>query len=334
MTVLTRPKPCSGAKNAEAQRGFTMPDLVVVLSTMGVLFGPVLAVFDDSMEATHDEFTQISLDAARTALITFSAANNGCLPFTADWEGGLPDTDQNGASGYTDTGVGKANARAGDLPWADLGLGKHFVDGGGLRIQYYVASPYTDADNDPSNGYSCAAGARGVEWNPRVTYDGTVDPQYLYYTPPGGDRGLYKITGVLPAGTPPASGDNVADPLPIALLELRRGPDVKANGSQNDVLSAQNAFVLLATGKNINPNASINLPYMRDEDHASNSGGAPWNLNQNDVDDERFSATRSVHASDQGKDGDDTLLVVSFLNFKAALEGYGIHMEPICETAC
>ncbi len=335
MAVLTRPKPFPGGKNAEAQRGFTMPDLIVVMSTMGVLFGSVLAVFNESMEATHEEFTQISLDTVRTALFKFAAENNGCLPFAADFEGALPDTDEEGFAGYTDIGVGKANTRAGDAPWADLGLEQSFLrDSDGLRIQYYVASPYTDSDNDPSNGYSCAAGARGEDWDPRVTYDGTVDPQYFYYTPSGGDHGLFRVTGVLPAGTPPDSADDVGAALPAALLELRRGPDIKTNGPQKDVLSAQNPFVLLATGKNITANSSIDFPNMRDHDHRANSAGSPWNLNQNNVDDMRFSATRSLHASDQGMDGDDTLLVVSFLNFKAALGGYGIHMEPVCETGC
>ena len=123
---------------------------------------------------------------------------------------------------------------------------------------------------------------------------------------------------------------NVGVSLPDNLLELRRGPDVKANGTEGDVLSAQNVFVLIATGDNINPNNSINLPYMRDANHrASGNGNAPWNLNQNVVDDVRFSSIREYDVDDESSNGDDTLLVVSFLSFKSDLRSFGVQLKPI-----
>ena len=342
MTVLTRTKPCSGAKNAEAQRGFTMPDLVVVLSTMGVLFGPILAAFDNSMETTHDEFTQISLDTARTALIKFAAANNGCLPFAADFEGGVPDTNDSGefTPGLADTGVGTRGKHGGDVPWADLGLGKHFVDGVGLRIQYYVASQYTDDDEVANNELTCKAGVRGVEWNPSVTYNGSnPQPIYVYYTRSGSDRRLYKITGTLPAGTPPDTvvGDITEDltvPLPASLLEVRRGPDVTSVGSNSDVVSTQNVFVLNAPGENRNVKAN-DRSHIRDANHVNPTEfNEEWNIDLDVVDNVIFAAVHNTDPTDQGNDGDDTLMVVSFISFKAALNKYGLHVEPVCEEAC
>ncbi len=118
--------------------------------------------------------------------------------------------------------------------------------------------------------------------------------------------------------------------LPVNLLELRRGPDIKATGSEDDVLSAQNVFVLIAAGENINANASINLPFMRDDNHrADGSVGDPWDLNQNDIDDVRFSATHEYNGIDEGASGDDTLLVTSFLSYKSDLKSFGVRLESI-----
>ena len=307
----------------EHQKGFSLPELVVAMTAVGAILSPVLSAVDSSMDAIRSEQNQNILETARESLIRYAARNDGCLPFAADWEGSLPNTDQNGAVGYTDTGVATDNTRAGDLPWTDLGLGDNFRDGGGLRIQYYVASQYADFGSD------CDAAAKGEEWNQSVAYDGSVTKVYLYYTPPGGSRGLYEITGTLAAGTRPDGYTQVGVPLPDNLLELRRGPDIKANNSEKDVLSAQNIFVLIATGDNINANNSIDLPYMRDENHRANGGGAPWNLNQNNIDNVRFSATREYNSTDEGASGDDLLLVTSFLSFKSDLRSFGVKLESI-----
>ena len=309
-----------------AQKGFSLPELAVAMTAVGAILTPVLGAVDSSLDAIRSEQNQSILEVARESLIRYAARNNGCLPFAADWEGSLPDTGQTGAPGYTDTGVAKANTRAGDLPWTDLGLGDGFRDSGSLRIQYYIASQYADFGSD------CAAAAKGSDWNQMVAYSGTVsDAIYLYYTPPGGSRGLYEVDGELAAGTRPDSGfSEIGVSLPANLLELRRGPDIKANGSEKDILSAQNIFVLIATGDNINANNSINLPFMRDENHrASGGGGVPWNLNQNVVDDVRFSATREFDSADDGSSGDDMLLVTSFLSYKSDLKSFGVKLESI-----
>ena len=318
--------PARRVNRRENQKGFSLPELVLTMTAVGAILSPVLDAVDSSMDSIHAEQNQSILETAREALIRYAVRNDGCLPFAADWEGGLANTGQNGGIGYTDTGVAKNNNRSGDLPWTDLGLGDSFRDGDGLRIQYYVASQYADF------GSGCEASARGEDWNQLVAYEGTVsDPIYLYFTPPGGSRGLYEIDDTLAAGTRPDGGfSQVGISLPANLLELRRGPDIKANGTESDVLSAQNVFVLIATGDNINPNNSIGLPHMRDDNHRANgSGGAPWNLNQNNIDDVRFSATRDYNGDDEGASGDDMLLVASFLSFKSDLRAFGVKMESI-----
>lgn len=320
-------------KANKAQRGFSMPELIAVMTAIGAVLTPVLSAVDTSMESIHTEQTEVVLSTARDALIHYAAQNDGCLPFAADWEGSLPNTDQVGAPGHVDTGIAVADTRAGDLPWSDLGLSEKFRDGNGLRVQYYVASQYSALGDD------CLARGIASQWNPSVTYDGSVgDPIYLFDAPSGVNTGgLYIIDGELAAGTRPEAGgfdDSASDLLPDSLLALHRGPDIKGSGGQSDVLSAQNVFVLIATGDNINPLSSINLPYMRDENHRAGSSGTPWQLNQSEVDDSIFAATRAFHTSDQGKDGDDMVLAVSFLSFKADLRTFGVTIAPICDSGC
>ncbi len=316
---------------AESQRGFSLPEIASVMTIAGALAAPIITAATSSQEALRAEQTRNALDQAKVALISYAAKNNGCLPFAADSEGGLPEAG--------DTGIGVLNAHGGDLPWADLDLPDTFLDGEGLRVQYYVASVYTDDGSDP-NEITCAAGHRGDEWAPWAAYPGSAaDPFHVYYTPSGGDRQLYKIIGTLPAGTPPDAADasiaiEVTDALPDNLLGVRRGPVLNANsGGQRDVISARNAFVLVAPGVNVN--GELNTAHIRDANHAGKGGPASaWPAGFNIVDDVTFAATREIDEDDNTESGDDTLLVVSFLTYKTELRKYDMNMEPICEDSC
>ncbi len=508
-----------------SQAGNSIVALAAVIMVTGVLLVPLLNISSESIESDRILHTEDALERARDALIAYAAQNQGCLPFAADFEGGLPDTNLSGivTSSSSDTGLGNNNIYGGDLPWAELGLPNDSRDGEGLRLQYYVASAYTDLGVSTDR---CPAGYRGHEWAPSVTYNGSVPrPLYVYYNAsdgvalgqtPGGasilaldgalvtagtavfdgprrvtvtsnlddsgvtfiidgtdengqmisenvtgpnaraartigefltvtqvvisggatgsitvgaesDRGLYKIVGTLPAGTPPnptgttltaaassnetsltvasiagfSSGDqisvvlnggtphmttvngapsttsvrvkgvwiytysititdampnaasignrvikgwnqpeDVTDALPYPLLEVRQGPDVITGiDTQTDVLSAQNVFVLIAPGKN--RNADVDRAYVRDSNHERDSAGGPWPLNVDRTDPQWenldtvvFSNTRNIDATDGGNDGDDTLLVMYFNDYKAALSRYGLNMEPFCDGAC
>ena len=327
------------------ERGFTLVELAIVLVIIGLVLAAVFRG-QELIVSARLKSTISALETARDALIAFAAANGGCLPFAADFEGGLPDTDADGVGGYDDSGVGQSQTYAGDLPWADLGLTNSFLDGDGLRVQYYVASQYTDTDGNPNNGFECVAGYRGQEYHTNVDYKGQTAPGgaiYVYYGS-GPDRRLYKITGDYFAGrVPPEEKDvngsvvDVTDPLPDDLLEVRRGPDVEdgtdATSPQEDVLSAPNVFVLIAPGKN--RNAELDRVYVRDSTHVE-AGGALWQIKNitNDIDDNIFSMTPNVDSSDAGNSGDDTLKVMSFAHYKAELSKYGLNLEPLCEGLC
>ncbi len=330
--------PARETGQVRAQRGFALIHLVAVLIAAGLIILPLLTMTNASVLASRAQRTEIALKTARDALIAFAAANNGCLPFAADYEGGLPDTDASGLvpPGYRDAGLSVNNRHGRDVPWATLGLTNAFLDGDVLRIQYYVASHYTDEDGNSTNGIACRGGFRGSQWDATVTYIGTTArPLYVYYTPPGSDRSLYKIVGTLPAGTPPDTVDatiaaDVSGAFPVSLLEVRRGPDVNGPDGQSDVVSAQNVFVLIAPG--VNRNAEQNMAYVRDAYHRRNKPGFLWPLNQIIVDKVVFSNTHDIDVTDRGNDGDDTLLIMSFIQFKAELNKYEMNIEPILDA--
>ena len=324
-----------------SQAGFGITGLAIIVVVMGLLIVPLMRLTASSMETTRAQQTQVAFDAARDALVAFAAQNNGCLPFAADFEGGLPDTDSTGGApaGYFDDGGRTQNNHAGDLPWDFLGLTNAFLGRDALRIQYYVATPYTDQDNN-ANAIRCKGGFRGFEWKTGVTYDGTTTSIFVYYNVATDDRRLYEIIGVLPLNTTPDSlgiliAIDATAVLPTSLLEVRRGPDV-INGGASEIAteSLQNVFVLIAPGDN--RNADLNRLYVRDSNHVADSTGTTWTIQSvtNSVDDVVFSSTHNVDAAESGNDGDDTLSVMSFLEYQAELSKYGMHMEPICHGAC
>lgn len=327
-----------------SRAGFTIIELAIVLVVISLLLMPLLRIAASSVGATRTQDTGAALATARDALVAFAASNNGCLPFAADFEGGLSDTDATGVvtSTSVDTGFGTADKHGGDLPWAELGLTNSLLDGDDLRIQYYVASPYTDDDADSSNGIKCNAGFRGFEWNSSVTYNGSVsNPLYVYHTDTTNNvRELYMITDAYPMGTLPPDAalgpevDAIGVPLTSPLLQVRRGPDVTdSTNDQDAVQSAQTVFVLTAPGGN--RNATAGRAYVRDANHVADDFGAAWALDTDPVDEEViFSATQNIDGSDSNNDGDDTLLVMSFTNFKAAVSKYGLNMEKFCEVGC
>ena len=337
--MLNRIVPPADSKDLEAQRGFSLFELVFVIMVFSLLLMPALSLISSDVGTKRIQRTQDALETARDALVAFASANNGCLPFVADFEGGLPDTDQTGAasSSYFDNGTHNSGKHAGDLPWNELGLTNSFLDGENLRLQYFVVEPYTDSDGGLQNGISCDAGYRGREWDLSVAYQGTTaNPLYVYYSV-GTNRRLFEVTGTLPAGTPPNMADptiaqDVTAPLPDPLLQVRRGPDVLGGGSQADVLSAQNVFVLIAPGEN--RNAGLGRVYVRDSNHVLDDAGNPWTLDVATVNTVIFANTANVDSSDPNNDGDDTLLVMSFINFKAEIRKFGLTIEPICDGSC
>lgn len=326
--------------NHSRQRGFTVVELAIVLVVSGLLLVPLLKLVFTAVGGNSEQQTEAAFDKAVDALIAYATENNGCLPFAADSEGGLIDTDVAGLQ-ITDTGTSGNNTRAGDLPWAELGLleetrGGFFLDGDFLRIQYYVATPYADTDN------GCSAGFRGQEWNPQVTYLGSNPaPVFVYDTanltstnPPN----LFKITGTLTAGLHPSqapanTASDVTAVLTSPLLEVRRGPDITSSvDGQDDVQSIQNVFILIAVGAN--RNAGLDRTHVRDSTHALDNTGALWTLGVNNVNNVVFSLTRNISGTDSGDDGDDTLRIMSFIEYKSRLKAFDLILQQLCEIPC
>ena len=321
------------------QIGFTLIELTMVMVVAGLLLVPLIRMAGSAVITSREERTQLALEAASEALISFAAAYGGCLPFASDSEGGLIDTDSSGTAAATpDTGARGGNQNAGDLPWADLGLTNAFLDGDGLRIQYYVATPYTDTDASQAI-ITCEAGFKGFQWDSSVTYVASAaNPLWIYdHDPVTSVRTLYYIkpgfslaAGLHPFDGGAATGQSI-NQLPTPLLEVRRGPDVMGAAPQNDVISLQNVFILIAPGKKRND--SLSRFFVRDSTHKTDSGG-DWGLGASDVDDRLFSMETNVGSTDLINDGDDTMLIMSFNQFKAEMGKHGINMEPVCENPC
>ena len=152
-----------------------------------------------------------------------------------------------------------------------------------------------------------------------------------------GHRTLYKIKegktldiGVHPDGAPDV--DIHPEQLPATLLEVRRGPSVLATTApQNVPISLQNVFILIAPGRNRNDN--IDRLFIRDSNHVT-SGGGNWNLGITEVDDYIFSTEPRTDVDDTADSGDDTLLFMSFQDFRQEMKKYGFNMESNCETSC
>lgn len=329
----------SNSAARQSRAGFTLIELTIVMMVAGLLLVPLVRMAGSAVIDNREKKTLLALEKASDALISFAALNGGCLPFASDFEGGKPDTSLAGV--YTngaDTGDRSSNQNAGDLPWADLGLTSDFLDGDGLRIQYFVASPYTDKDSNKVL-ILCDAGFKGFQWDSSVEYiASSSDPLWIYdFDPNSGVRTLYEIKSgfTLDAGIHPfdagAATNQSIEQLPSPLLEVRRGPDVTGAAPESDIISVQNVFILIAPGKH--RNTDNNLLFGRDTTHTE-SGGTTWNLGASSIDSRIFSLETNTGASDPTEDGDDTMFIMSFNRFKAEMAKHGMNMESVCLGPC
>lgn len=167
--------------------GFTLIELALTLTVLGLLLVPLLHVLGDAALRKREATTRAALENARDALLNYAFHHQGCLPDAADFEGAAIDTDRNFNGNSPDTGsvrlavepaTGGSGQHAGDVPWADLALPALGLDGDHQRLQYYVASfatspTQTRAGNDNSaSRTACPTRLRqGIEvWRSATPY--------------------------------------------------------------------------------------------------------------------------------------------------------------------
>ncbi len=75
------------------QTGLTLIEHAIIMVVAGQLLVPLIGITGSAVASNCAKSTQSALDTASEALVSFAAANGGCLPYAADDEGGLPDTD-------------------------------------------------------------------------------------------------------------------------------------------------------------------------------------------------------------------------------------------------
>ena len=90
--------------------------------------------------------------------------------------------------------------------------------------------------------------------------------------------------------------------------------------------------MLIAVGPN--RNASLDRLFIRDSTHKASAGGGDWALGVLNVDDVVFSTEPNAGAADSADDGDDTVLNMTFVDFKKEMSKFGLHMEALCISAC
>lgn len=148
--------------------GFTLIEIAIALVVLGLLLVPLAGLTASARAKQQQQKTAQALQDAKDALLIYAAKHQGCLPQAADFEGGVIDTDATGAATHSDTGIANTATmqRAGDIPWADLQLTAR-GETNGLRLQYYVASPFT-----AFMATNCPARIRNTleNWRDNVTY--------------------------------------------------------------------------------------------------------------------------------------------------------------------
>lgn len=172
-------------QDRNAQTGFTLIEMAVVLVIVGLLLGGMLVPLAAQMETDRRKETAAKLESIREALIGF-AVINGRLPCHDTNGDGLP------GPGACNTGANQRNV--GGLPYATLGVSP--TDAWGNPWRYAVNGAYTQplgmpppaiADNGQGDlevraAANCAGAQRGEQLpalvlsNARTTSAGTLEP--------------------------------------------------------------------------------------------------------------------------------------------------------------
>lgn len=123
-------------------RGFTLTEMAVVLVIVALLIGGMILPLSAQQDLRNNAATEQLLTDVAEALYGF-AASRPSVPYLP-----CPDTDGDGLENRSGSACASQD---GDLPWADLGLGRQ--DAWGNTLRYAVSSTFSDS----STGFALTA---------------------------------------------------------------------------------------------------------------------------------------------------------------------------------
>lgn len=115
-------------------RGFSLIELSIVLVIVGLVIAGMLVPLSAQIDQKNYNETQKAMVELRDGLIGY-ASSNGYLP--------CPDITGDGQEDRDGTGACVADPAEGNLPWADLGMGKQ--DAWGRKFQYRVMKDFANS---------------------------------------------------------------------------------------------------------------------------------------------------------------------------------------------
>jgi len=209
----TSPATVAPAPTFPPQRGFTLTEMAVVLLIVGLLIGGMIVPMATQQDIRHASETQKLITEVSEALYGYAASHQA-----SDGRPYLPCPDSDG-DGRENRNGNACVAPDGDLPWADLGLGRQ--DAWGNPLRYAV----TDVFANNATGFGLlAAGTQRVCADLTCTVIiATAVPVVLY------SRGKNAASEQTPGTTPPtffqrpaATGyDDIVGWLPVTILVSR-----------------------------------------------------------------------------------------------------------------
>ncbi|WP_159356217.1 type II secretion system protein [Methylovorus glucosotrophus] len=117
-----------------SSRGFSLIELSIVLVIVGLVIAGMLVPLSAQIDQKNYNETQRAMAELRDGLIGY-ASSNGYLP--------CPDTTGDGREDRDGTGACVVDPAEGNLPWADLGMGKQ--DAWGQKYRYRVTNGFANS---------------------------------------------------------------------------------------------------------------------------------------------------------------------------------------------
>jgi prepilin-type N-terminal cleavage/methylation domain-containing protein len=119
-------------------RGFTLTEMAVVLAIVALLIGGMILPLSAQQDLRNNAATEKLLADVGEALYGFAASHAA-----GDGKPYLPCPDTDGDGGENRNAGGDCAAQDGDLPWADLGLGRQ--DAWGNPLRYAVTNIFSNS---------------------------------------------------------------------------------------------------------------------------------------------------------------------------------------------